>query len=397
MSADRDQARNTPPWHSLLAQLLVTYTIEFDNEFEHRMPHSVTGSGKGLFGGNAGRRSEAARGPWLVSQVMWANTMRYVPEAGTTLAQLREHARTANLSLAGLHRWRYVDLEPPFGNGLATRPREDTTITPTKWGRRAQHVWEPLNDEIDTRWAERFGADRVAMLRSALEEILKRRPESLPRYLPIVYPSKNGGRTERPSGPTEAGAGAPARGMSPESQDLSCLISRVIHAFTLDFEVASKISMAICANTLRVLEPDGTPLRELPVLTGISKEANAMVIGFLERHGLCTIAASPTATGRSASLSAKGMSVKKNYVQLTRTVAESWEKRYGKREVAELRASIHLLCDVSPSERGFDPRTGPISDALRGYPDGWRTHKRRPLTLPLHPMVLHRGGYPDGS
>jgi hypothetical protein len=31
------------------------------------------------------------------------------------------------------------------------------------------------------------------------------------------------------------------------------------------------------------------------------------------------------------------------------------------------------------------------------YPENWRDSVRPPITLPHYPMVLHRGGYPDGS
>ena len=41
---------------------------------------------------------------------------------------------------------------------------------------------------------------------------------------------------------------------------------------------------------------------------------------------------------------------------------------------------------VLPSRLGLEP-----------YPDNWRAQVRRPETLPHYPMVLHRGGYPDGS
>jgi hypothetical protein len=34
---------------------------------------------------------------------------------------------------------------------------------------------------------------------------------------------------------------------------------------------------------------------------------------------------------------------------------------------------------------------------MQPYPDGWRASVRAPATLPQYPMVLHRGGYPDGS
>ena len=65
--------------------------------------------------------------------------------------------------------------------------------------------------------------------------------------------------------------------------------------------------------------------------------------------------------------------------------------RYGAGALDQLRAALeHVVGDgtyaSSPLAAGLDP-----------YPDNWRARVRRPETLPHHPMVLHRGGYPDGS
>jgi hypothetical protein len=38
-----------------------------------------------------------------------------------------------------------------------------------------------------------------------------------------------------------------------------------------------------------------------------------------------------------------------------------------------------------------------LFQGLEPYPDNWRASVRAPRTLPYYPMVLHRGGYPDGS
>ena len=38
-----------------------------------------------------------------------------------------------------------------------------------------------------------------------------------------------------------------------------------------------------------------------------------------------------------------------------------------------------------------------VAAGLVAYPDNWRAAVRRPATLPHYPMVLYRGGYPDGS
>src|SRR5271165_5396812 len=94
------------PLPSLLSQVLVAFTIEFDNEFERRMPHRTTTSKPG-----AGSRS----GPWLVSLVMWSNLMRYVSEDGITVAELQRLTRIEKLSLAGMERWGYIVVEPGPG------------------------------------------------------------------------------------------------------------------------------------------------------------------------------------------------------------------------------------------------------------------------------------------
>jgi hypothetical protein len=53
-----------------------------------------------------------------------------------------------------------------------------------------------------------------------------------------------------------------------------------------------------------------------------------------------------------------------------------------------LRAALEPLAAGQPS---------PLFGGLEPYPDNWRASIRRPGTLPHFPMVLHRGGYPDGS
>ena len=88
------------PLPALLAVPLVAFTIEFDNESEHRSPHRTT------WGPAAGSR----RGPWLVSQPMWANFMQFVGADGVPLRELDDLARMTNL--AGLERWGYIAVQP---------------------------------------------------------------------------------------------------------------------------------------------------------------------------------------------------------------------------------------------------------------------------------------------
>jgi hypothetical protein len=53
-----------------------------------------------------------------------------------------------------------------------------------------------------------------------------------------------------------------------------------------------------------------------------------------------------------------------------------------------------LRTSLEPLAAGQPP---PLFGGLEPYPDNWRASVRRPDVLPRFPMVLHRGGYPDGS
>ena len=55
------------------------------------------------------------------------------------------------------------------------------------------------------------------------------------------------------------------------------------------------------------------------------------------------------------------------------------------------------LCGTLVGFTGDGTAGTPLFAWLEPYPDGWRASVRRPATLPHYPMVLHRGGFPDGS
>ncbi|MBV9267678.1 MAG: hypothetical protein JO061_16030, partial [Acidobacteriaceae bacterium] len=101
--ASRDTAGTRRlPLHASLSCALVAFTIEFDNEAEHRIPHRTT---------NHGATPGALRAPWLVSLAMWENCMRFVGEHGVSVRELHRLARTP-ANLPGMVRWGYVTLKP---------------------------------------------------------------------------------------------------------------------------------------------------------------------------------------------------------------------------------------------------------------------------------------------
>ena len=103
---------------------------------------------------------------------------------------------------------------------------------------------------------------------------------------------------------------------------MSVLLSQVLLRFTIDFEGESRISLPISANTLRVLEGrardgrDGVAVRvrDLPALTGVSKEANSMALGFLERHECAVPEPDPSGgRGKVIRLTPKGQKAQAKY------------------------------------------------------------------------------------
>ena len=108
------------PLSALLSQALVAFTIEFDNEAEHSIPHRTTSHGP----------SWSGDGAWLVSLVMWENCMRYVTGEPLTVGELMLRARTAT-NLDGMRRWGYITID---GTG-----QEDPQGQPGPGCRAARH------------------------------------------------------------------------------------------------------------------------------------------------------------------------------------------------------------------------------------------------------------------
>lgn len=88
---------------------------------------------------------------------------------GTRLTELAERARMTKQSVgevtSDLEQRGYVERVPDPSDGRAK------IIRLTERGRTAQALGFDLIEDIEREWADRFGVDRVAMLREALEEI----------------------------------------------------------------------------------------------------------------------------------------------------------------------------------------------------------------------------------
>jgi methyltransferase (TIGR00027 family) len=370
-SQQAEQPQGPLSLSALLSQALVAFTIELDNEAEHRLPHRTTNHGVAGLGD----------GTWLTSVAMFENCLRFVTDQPITVGELETLARTGT-NLDGMRRWGYVTIDGTAKKIHHGRPGPGAVLRATARGLRARQIWLPLPAVIEQRWTERFGAGPIGQLRQALQAVAGRLDPGLPDTLPIL------GQALFSRGPDPA---LPPRPEPPDvaTLPLSALLSRVLLAFALDYEASSEVSLAVGANLLRVLGEDGPRLRDLPLLTGISKEAAAWAMGVLIRARLAVEEPDPAASrGKVARLTPRGLLAQGLYLELLGVTEDRWRDRLGRDPIGALRRPLEALALGEPP---------PLFQGLEPYPDNWRASVRPPRTLPYYPMVLHRGGYPDGS
>ncbi len=361
------------PLASLLSHALVAFTIEFDNEAERRMAHRTTSHGS-----TAG----SLHAPWLVSMAMWFNCMRFVGEEGIRAGELEALARTPT-NLNGMERWGYITVGPDPADPSKKPRRSNWLIRATSAGRKAQEVWRPLVSEIEERWRARFGKDEIDELWEALENLIGCFDVDLPDCLPILGYGLWSKRIREPDVEGKSGGGS--------HLELPAQLAKVLLAFALEFEKESEVSLAISANVLRLIGEEGVRVRDLPRLSAVSKEAIATSLSFLGKRGYAMVQTEPAGRLKVVLLTSKGRAARETYQQLVWTIEKRWHTRFGEEAVARLRDLLERLAGDGTAQGS------PLFGGLEPYPDGWRASVPRPEGLPHYPMVLHRGGYPDGS
>jgi len=343
-----------PHLSTLLSQVLVAYTIEADYEFELNMPHRTALSRAA---------GEKPAGPWLISLAMWANFLRYIPDDGISVADLSVRTGIRKIEINGMQRWGYVRLE-------------DKKLHLTRGGARAARVWEPIEDRVESRWRDRFGTEIVTSLRSAISESVADISPVGPNFLPdVVYGLWTTPRLR------------PDRDAGERLDTLSAILCLALTIVAVSFERTSDVSLALAANALRVLDPAGTPVREVATRAGVAKEITEVSLGYLQKMGLITIA-SP-GRGKIATPTDAG-----------RTAQDQTERRLGELDTRFEPARTALEDILS--------NTDALVDGLEPHPQAWRANgpyaarTERMLAdpraaLPHFPILTHRGGYPDGS
>lgn len=117
-----------------------------------------------------------------------------------------------------------------------------------------------------------------------------------------------------------------------------------------------------------------------------------MAMGILEKGHFVVVEPDPDGSRfKIVRLTPKGRKAQETYRQLLDVIEDRWEARFGEATIYNLREALEQLVGNPTAQQS------PLFKGLEPYPDGWRASVRKPETLPHYPMVLHRGGFPDGS
>jgi hypothetical protein len=369
------------PLPALLSQILVAFTIEFDNEAEHRLPHRTTAHGISS--------PDALYAPWLISMVMYFNCLQHLGDEPISLRELERRARTPT-NLHGMQRWGYIVVTNDSGDPFDFRPqprRVGSRVQATASGEAARRTWAPLFAVVEDRWRERFGGIEIDALSDAAKAIARQLDPHLPDCMPILgYGLRNDNLVKK--------AARQEENVLPDIDGLpvASLLARVLLAFALEFEGESALSLAICADAIRVLNSKGIRVRDLPALSGVSKEAIAMAFGILRKARLVVVEKeSRQSPWHVARLTDAGLAVQGSYPGQLAAIETNWQSQFGAAELRALREAAETIVGDT-----VDPNSA-LMQGIEPYPEGWRAAIARPRTLPHFPMVLHRGGYPDGS
>ena len=203
---------------------------------------------------------------------MWANFLRFLPSDGVPLRDVADLVPLTNLP--GLERWGYVRVGPGPGDSRPSPPRQDAIVRPTRWGRLAQDICEPLAGVIEERWRDRFGEAVIGQLSEALRTVVGQAGDEWPAFLPV----SGAHRYEKGPNPPAVAAGHRVPGTG-----LPTLLSRALMSFRAEFERDSALSLPVSANTLRVLSADGVALADMPRLAGVSREAVSLSLAGWKR------------------------------------------------------------------------------------------------------------------
>ncbi|MBO0861303.1 MAG: hypothetical protein J2P21_23000 [Chloracidobacterium sp.] len=252
---------------------------------------------------------------------MWLRFLRYVPDQGIPVKELH----------------RLTGMSPKVFRAFLIRMSEwwgyvavfELLVRPTPGGLKALETWRPLTAKIEKRWRERFTGALIDKLHDVMQSIVEKDVRDYPDALPILgYELMSGASGSKPQAPDKDGA------MYPSDDALPMLLSKLLLSFAGHFERESGLSLAVSANLLRLINDEGVRVRDLPRLSGVSKEVIALLARRALETGLGIAQKSPGKREKVFVLSSEGQRARDLYHHLVWNIEEGWKNNFGKQNVA---------------------------------------------------------------
>ncbi len=271
----------------MLSATLVAFTIECDNEVELGLAAQ-------------GRDS-------MVSLVAWLNVLQHLAaDAPVRDLCARTYTKPAQVAsaLGCLERWGFVSIATAAGGSPRTTAAEgfgsgrhitaSSSVSATPKGEAALALWPQVIAEVESRWRTRCGP-ALSAATAALSTLALVPGVEMPEGVPSGW---------MPGDWRQFPAGTPRQAM--HGTGWHVLLSRALLAVTITYEERSVIPLALAANTLRVVEVEGTPVPDLHARSGISSEATGAQCNALTRHGLAALVKDSTRRGKLLRLTKAG-------------------------------------------------------------------------------------------
>ena len=172
-------------------------------------------------------------------------------------------------------------------------------------------------------------------------------------------------------------------------------------AYTIDFESESELSLPLSANFVRVIDESGVAVQRSAGARGRLEGGDEDRADCPHEGGVVAVDGASAATKR-ARLTSKGLIARAAFPGRHLGVEERWDERFGVDGIRRVRAALEELLEQRDGGRSR------LALGLQPHPDGWRATKPYlahttamiedpTVGLPQYPMVLYRGGWPDGS
>jgi hypothetical protein len=341
----------------LFAQLSHTYTaftVAADNAFELRVPHRTT-----EHGGTPGA-------PWLVSTSLWFRFLRHIPMDGSI--SLRDLKQQAALPPNEFKMWmtRFESWWGYLRIDLATK-----NVSSTRGGRLALGAWPNVLAETEATWSKQLGTTLTRAIAALTAEIEKA------NTLSPCLPSLNHGMYITPE------RDVPMPATSPLNTSLPAQLAKLLNAFALDYERETFQALIVSANVLRIIPAEGVAIRTLAPTAGIAKGAMINALKLVLSSGAVEPHATTASKGSALRRTSKGDNLHALYEETVSAIEARWRAQFGAEFINQIQKAL--------------PTEEKLLAAIKPQTGNWRANVPAPTHLPWFPMILHRGGFPDGS